>query len=336
MTGGVRFDLAVSDTESHNGMGSRKGGSTSNEGYSQSNRGDDTTFKDGDDSPDSGLQEIGRRESQKVKTLRVLLILVLFIAAVAVSATIYVLTTGAEEEEFETKFGGVAAKVLESFTEIIGERLSAVSSLGASATSFALAQNMTWPFVTLNDFSYRTQGTMDLADCLLVEFLHVVTDETRAEWEAYSVANQGWFLESMEYQTDINKIFGERFKDQDLTAQNVPFIWQFNAESAIGLIPDPGPGPYTAIWQHAPAVPSLINLNTLSYPPYQKAVANTLETGTISLGGVFRGEPGDTTSADHTTAFYAIINSADKGKLTRYEGERTYPLPKRRNIVYCK
>lgn len=241
--GVVKFDL--SDSESNSGPSKR--GYAPSEGYAQSNV--STTARDVDGSPgESTSREIAGRESQHVRRLRILLILVLFLAAVAVSATIFLLTSGAEEEEFEAEFNGVAAKVVESFTEIVGEKVSAVSALSAAATSFASAQNMTWPFVTLNDFVYRTQSTVTLADCLLVEFLHVVTDEERARWEMYTMTNQDWFIESLQYQSEANEVFEGEYFEGDLTQLNLPFIYQFgtNPDGTVGIVPDPGPGPYTA------------------------------------------------------------------------------------------
>ena len=64
---------------------------------------------------DSISEEIGGRETAQVTYIRFLVILVLFVAAGAVSALVYIFTKGAENQEFETKFEGVAAKVLETF-----------------------------------------------------------------------------------------------------------------------------------------------------------------------------------------------------------------------------
>ena len=243
--GGVRFDL--SDTES-NGVASKRESHPS-ESYTQSVR-DDTTHKEGDGSEETSMQEIAGRESRNVRRLRVLLILILILAAVAVSGTIFYVTSEAEEESFEAEYNSVSKKVLESFTEIIGEKLGAVDALGAAATSFAIAQNMTWPFVTLNDFVYRTESTVALTESLLLEFLHVVTDDERAEWELYSMTHQEWFVQSLEYQAELYDSAFDMFKGVDLTRLNLPFIWQFDDReeggSTLGIIPDPGPGPYTA------------------------------------------------------------------------------------------
>lgn len=59
----------------------------------------------------------------------------------------------------------------------------------------------------------------------------------------------------------------------------------------------------------------------LSYPPYQKAIASTMETGEISLGGVFQASPGFQNSTDLTTAFYASLKSLKEGETVSYEGE---------------
>lgn len=68
---------------------------------------------------DSINNEIGGRETTQVTYIRFLVTLVLFLAAGAVSALVYIFTKRAETQEFETKFGGVAAKVLETFVSSV-------------------------------------------------------------------------------------------------------------------------------------------------------------------------------------------------------------------------
>lgn len=55
--------------------------------------------------------------------------------------------------------------------------------------------------------------------------------------------------------------------------------------------------------------------------PYQKAIRSTLESGEISLGGVFQAAPGNAASDDITTSFYSLVNSLKEGKSTDYNGE---------------
>ena len=212
-----------------------------------------TTYQDGSSDAEQPLREIAGKESHQVHRLRIVVMLVLLLAAVAVSSAIFLLTKQSEEEEFETEFNGIAAKVLESFTQIVGEKVSAVDSMAVTATSFASANNLSWPFVTLNDFAYRAESVTSLADCLLLELLPIVSDEQRADWEAYSMANEAWFYESLQYQAEHNPVVPgapEESADQDQSetpwGDNLPFIFEFTAPEpgVIGIQAAPGPGPY--------------------------------------------------------------------------------------------
>lgn len=85
--------------------------------------------REGESQEESSKEEIAQRESNQVRCLRVLVFLVLFLAAATVSIVIYLLTKSAEQNEFETYFEGIADKLLVSFEEIISEKLSAMSTL---------------------------------------------------------------------------------------------------------------------------------------------------------------------------------------------------------------
>ena len=73
-----------------------------------------STSRNGVDNSQDG-SAIGGRENTQVTILRVAVLLVLLLAAGGVCALVYVFTKQAENDEFQTKFEGVAAKVLESF-----------------------------------------------------------------------------------------------------------------------------------------------------------------------------------------------------------------------------
>lgn len=62
---------------------------------------------------------IGGRETMQVAYLRMIVLLVLFFAAGGVSTTVFVITRKAQQDEFATKFEGVAAKVLETFVSSV-------------------------------------------------------------------------------------------------------------------------------------------------------------------------------------------------------------------------
>ena len=146
---------------------------------------------------------LAKAETQAVFRLRVLVILALLCAAVAVSLVVWFITSRAEDEDFETNFEGASTKLLDSFKEIVGQKMGAVASLGVSYTAYARSKEEIWPFVTMNDFQQRAASARSLSDALFLEILPIVTEEKRSEWEAYSLANKGWLDEGRAYQRKI-------------------------------------------------------------------------------------------------------------------------------------
>jgi hypothetical protein len=74
-------------------------------------------------------------------------------------------------------------------------------SLGVTFTALAEADNSTWlAFVTMQDFQQRAASAKGLSDAYFLELLPIVSDESRAEWEEYSVANKAWLSEVRAYQ----------------------------------------------------------------------------------------------------------------------------------------
>jgi hypothetical protein len=135
---------------------------------------------------------LAKKETRAVFQLRVLVLLVLFLAAVAVSLVVYFITTQAEAAEFKAQYDGNAIKVLKSFQQIVVEKIGSISSLDVAFTSSARSKNDTWPYVTMNDFQQRAATARKLSDALFLEILPIVSDNDRLKYEKYSLENTGW------------------------------------------------------------------------------------------------------------------------------------------------
>jgi hypothetical protein len=164
---------------------------------------------------------LGRDETQAVLRLRFLVISALVCATAVVSFLIFLVTKDAETEQFKAAFDGSAAKVVETFQAIIGQKMGAITSLAVSATSYARSQNDPWPFVTMNDFQQRAATARSLSDALFMEVLPLVTDEDRLKWEEYSLENMGWLAEGRAYQNSLGHGYrrletGDFFEDAEV------------------------------------------------------------------------------------------------------------------------
>jgi hypothetical protein len=233
-------------------------------------------------------------------------------------------------------FAGNANKVLISFQEILEEKIAAIASLGVTFTAFAKAENSTWPFVTMNDFQQRAASAKGLSDAYYLEILPIVSDEIRAEWEEYSVANKAWLSEGRAYQEKFALGTSRQLKLEEgdqVTGEVVLSFTEGNSsiskriftfDETWATVTDPGPGPYYPIWQSSPVLPEprdIVNYNLLTYAGYGPYIEITATTGQIAIGGLDVADFGDITHPDLTTSFFAYILSFAAGKLVNYTGD---------------
>lgn len=134
---------------------SKKGTSTSGEGS--------TTEEE--------QERLAAKETKAVFLLRLLVFSALFLAAAIVSVAVYILTSRAEQDDFDSSFEGSSLKLINSFKEIVQQKIGAITSVSVAFTSYARAQNNTWPFVTMNDFQQRAATARSLSDSLFLEIL---------------------------------------------------------------------------------------------------------------------------------------------------------------------
>ena len=131
-----------------------------------------TDRSSGDGSPaDSSTPapRLAQRETTAVFRLRVVVFTVLWGAACAVSVVVYLVTSRSERQDFETTFDSASAKLVESFQQIVKQRVGALNTLSVAFTSYARAVGDEWPFVTLNDFHQRVASARTLSGSFFVE-----------------------------------------------------------------------------------------------------------------------------------------------------------------------
>lgn len=130
--------------------------------------------------------------------------------------------------------------------------------------------------------------TNELANAISITTLPVITDETRASWEAFAAEHQGWRSEGLGFQ--------ERWANEDWVE---PSDWEEEvgriSESMTRVengayVVEEGEGPFLPSWQTAPSVsdPSITNVNLLSHPSYEKVLNAALEKNRLILGTTVR------------------------------------------------
>jgi hypothetical protein len=145
-----------------------------------------------------------------------------------------------------------------------------IESMSVSITSFALASESTFPFVTIPHYEQQSEHLLHLSGSLFLAYSPLVTETERPFWEQYSKNNQGWMSQSLSSGsvTGLDQIA----PDDEIT----PFIWKFdnddgNAASSEKVpedLPEPPNRYYAPYWQVTPARPEQINFNSFRLPSF--------------------------------------------------------------------
>lgn len=285
----------------------------------------------------TGRMQLAKSETKNVSRSRNLLLLVLFLAAVAVSGVVHYITRNAEKEEFETQFSESAAKLGFSVQRIVDEKLETVKSLATAFSAFVLSQpNMEWPFVTINNFQERVGPVRKLSNSLFVRLVPEVSLEQRREWETYSVNNLDW-IRTMTPPRRLNNATTDEEEDTgrfdqfqtsmqdgvesvDYSSGWAGNIWEVGPN---GTVPAQGSGPFFPLWQESPAfgIYSPINWDALDYAPYKNFIVKTMETGQMTMGAIQTAAPGGRADIDTTTRYFAHLLTVAAGKPVDYKGD---------------
>lgn len=168
------------------------------------------------------------------------------------------------------------------------QRLASNDAFAISITSFAQSNKEEWPFVTLPNFVVQGSSFRKLAHSKDVMLLPIVTNETKLQWEKYSIANQ----RSLRSSTSL-----------------IPSrIYRLNATGQPET--DDGPGPFLPLWQVNPPMPvQYTNLNVLSDPRYATAAQLAIDTEEAVISELFETLPGESEAKPHSIINFPIFDS---------------------------
>lgn len=106
--------------------------------------------------------------------------------------------------------------------------------------SYARDTHQTWPFVTIPDFESRVQRA--LGSTFTIIFMHhLVTNETRLAWEAYSAEHgRNWVEDSMAF-LKKNDLFQDVYKERNISE---PILLDFIHDYSAWGVENPKGIPY--------------------------------------------------------------------------------------------
>jgi hypothetical protein len=242
---------------------------SSNDSHTTTHReSDEATAEEGARPPASEEEEacefVAKGETRAVNFLRAAVLLLLLVTSTLVCVGVFFYTSNEEQESFEFEYEASAHRIVESFHTTVERRMEAIHSLATSITSYALATNNTFPFVTVPHFAVLGSILRVQADALAVQWLPLVTDENRDAWEDYALENRFHIDEAFEEDAQLRlrqdeefgyaaDYEGNRMLEEEVLNETIlddgtgfhPRIW------SVVLREDhpKGSGPYLPSWQ---------------------------------------------------------------------------------------
>lgn len=227
---------------------------------------------------------IAKAENTAVFRIRLAVIGFLLVCTIGVAVLVYCNTEQGEEEEFESKFLDFSTKILDSFGSSLALSLAATDAFVVSTVSYARAANMTWPFVTVPDFSTRAAKLRADTKTAVILELPVVSDADRDRWDLFSLQNgPSWVDENLRVQQRDPTFFGNKIEAYDtLPIHNSTGV-------PVGLTE------YFPMWQAYPTASSYFspfNFDVSIYEPLS-GVLDVLRGRTAAVGRAsnYPGEP---------------------------------------------
>lgn len=164
------------------------------------------TYRTDDSRREADQLDVARRETKAVFGVRFLIFIMLLLAALAVSIIVYLITSRAEQQEYETQYEGAYKKVMSSFADIVKIKLGGISTLGVAVMAHgdttaaaAAAEGIPtttggFPFVTLPRFQQRAAAIRSQSGALYLHVNPMVTAEQRAEWINYASSQENYWM----------------------------------------------------------------------------------------------------------------------------------------------
>ena len=131
-------------------------------------------------------ETLAKKEDKAVRWLRVCVFLLLVATATLVSLFIFNYVRTDQEEDFKHDFDANGAKLIEAFQTTMLRKVEGLAGLASSITSYAMATGASWPNVTVPNYEILAANARILAEVSVINFQPLVTDQTRAGWEAYA------------------------------------------------------------------------------------------------------------------------------------------------------
>mmetsp|Transcript_2536 Transcript_2536/g.6381 ORF Transcript_2536/g.6381 Transcript_2536/m.6381 type:complete len:1225 (+) Transcript_2536:138-3812(+) len=203
---------------------------------------------------------MAKKETRGVNIWRALVLLSLLAAGATTSVFAYKILNDEAQEDFEYSYELFVRTIEDVGAVQIMNGLRGCASLAEQMAANALANNETFPFVTLQDFELLGGHARRLSRLDVLQYTPIVEEADVEEWANYSALNQGWIERSRELATGGDSLLINTVYE----GGNInPDIWERGESgSPIRAVNQP----LLPIWHISPPPysPSIINFNMMS------------------------------------------------------------------------
>eukprot|EP00934_Nitzschia_sp_Nitz4_P002003 Nitzschia sp. Nitz4//scaffold23_size168460//26387//30285//NITZ4_002207-RA/size168460-snap-gene-0.151-mRNA-1//-1//CDS//3329543599//2003//frame0 len=148
---------------------------------------------------DYGTPEgLARKEHNAVQYSKLLVYVVLLLAALGVCSFAFVFLRKDQTDSFEAQFNGFAIEILDSAETNAEKFLGNLQGVSNTITSYTWDTEKSWPNATLPNFDIRMTNSFEtLVGAEMHIFAPIVYGANRSGFESYAWDNQGWIVDDL-------------------------------------------------------------------------------------------------------------------------------------------
>ncbi|CAB9526092.1 Receptor-type guanylate cyclase gcy [Seminavis robusta] len=140
--------------------------------------------------------ELLKREKQAVQCARRAVIGAIVVAAIAVSAAVYVFADRGDKRTFEIEYDRVTRTLVDQVQWQVQYNFALMQMLSAEMTTASMLVDAQFPNFTHPHFEVHGGYTDGMGGIMMSAFVPLVDGSKQSEWEAYAQGHQGWLNES--------------------------------------------------------------------------------------------------------------------------------------------
>jgi hypothetical protein len=208
--------MATADSEDGSSVDSFTSHDGSSKGATQSRSTNSITGTSGTGSG-ADIRETAKmlRKDKQIRRIRIMSLAVITVTAIVVSMAVYGSLRSAEQLEFERRFLDQSSQIGQALESQLDVKLRAIDALSVTVTSYAESRSGGWPTITLPEFTYRSASTLSIGGGIAIKLQPIVYRDDLEDWLEFSVQEQRWRAEGLDFQKKYPGALGSDGSDVD-------------------------------------------------------------------------------------------------------------------------